>query len=118
MTSEHLSRLLREALSAAPGESPASQFTRQAVLAAARRDPTLAVVADQMSSAQRAELQLHLEGSGVDGNETSATALGRFATRMAETVKEFVKSDFGLGRWSNRLQIGSLAPGSASPARR
>lgn len=31
---------------------------------------------------------------------------------MAETVKEFVKSDFGLGRWSNRLQIGSLAPGS------
>lgn len=61
----------------------------------------------------RVELDVHLDGRGVEGHETSAYDFGAFVMRTAESVKELVKSSRGTRHASRRLLVaGGVTPGS------
>lgn len=53
----------------------------------------------------RAELELHLEGASVVEHETSAYDFGRFVMRVANSVKEIVKSERGVRHQARSLVI-------------
>lgn len=57
------------------------------------------------------ELDLHLNGAGVEGHSTGGRSLGRFLTSLVDATKEVSKSLHGLKRLTTDLQV-QPGPGS------
>ena len=113
MTDVHLpSELLTKAWASTSGDSAADRLARMSLGMSASNRPDLAPTLAALESSHRTELDLHLEGAGVRGHETSAESFGVFVTRTARAVKEVVKSRTNRMRYSANLQVLGPALGS------
>ncbi|OIH85887.1 hypothetical protein BLJ79_03530 [Arthrobacter sp. UCD-GKA] len=75
-------------------------------------DPELMDVWVQEVGPEQARIDLHLEGSGVQGHSTNALDFGRFVANLAEAVKETAKGIMGTKKAPAELLIEGASPGS------
>lgn len=75
-------------------------------------DAELLNVYIQEAGPQQVEVDLHLEGEGVDGHSTNAMHFATFVSRIAEAVKETAKDIAGRERYTTGLLIEGVRPGS------
>ncbi|WP_142254613.1 hypothetical protein [Mycobacterium colombiense] len=108
-----LENLLTRALQNALDDSPASAFTRMNIRnGIVRDDAALIDIFERIAGPDQAEVDLHLEGPGVEGHSTNAKYFAQFVSGISDAVKETAKSRVGKGRYSEHLLIEGVGPGS------
>ncbi|WP_461418319.1 hypothetical protein [Gordonia sp. GN26] len=113
MTDPDLAALLRQALRDAAGNSPADEHLRASIRAGVvGDDPALLNVYEQEAGPEQAEVDLHLDGPGIESHTANAKQFARFVSGMSEAVKQTAKSLAGRERYGDNLRIEGATPGS------
>lgn len=94
------------------GTDFASRMARRSLEALAVQRPDLNALLTDLKKPLQESLDLQLEGAGVKGHATDASALGKFMFQVSEAVKQIAKSISGRSRWSHNLMSVAPAPGS------
>ncbi|MBG6218942.1 hypothetical protein IWX75_003430 [Arthrobacter sp. CAN_A6] len=106
-------RLLREALNETTGIEEIDRMAQSSILmGVVGDDENLLQVFEEETGPEQVELDLHLEGAGVEGHSTNALAFATFVSRVAEAVKETAKDIANFPRYNAGLLIEGASPGS------
>lgn len=116
MTATHDSSVqnkLRAALRYSTGDPASDELMRGSIRAGiVGNDLELMDVYEQEVGPEQAEVDLHLDGPGVDEHATSAKRFADFIAGISEAVKETAKHRAGKGRYTEGLLIEGATPGS------
>ena len=117
--SAELEGLLSAALQSALDDTPANAITRMQLRTGIVGDNAQLIdVFERIAGPDQAEVDLHLEGPGVDVHATNAHYFAQFVSGVSEAVKETAKARLGKGRYSEHLLIEGVDPApSSSPSR-
>ena len=111
--SAELEGLLSAALQSALDDTPANAITRMQLRTGIVGDNAQLIdVFERIAGPDQAEVDLHLEGPGVDVHATNAHYFAQFVSGVSEAVKETAKARLGKGRYSEHLLIEGVGPGS------
>ncbi|BBY43237.1 hypothetical protein [Mycolicibacterium celeriflavum] len=75
-------------------------------------NPVLVDIFERIAGPDQAEVDLHLEGPGVENHATNAKYFAQFVSGISDAVKETAKARAGKGRYSEHLLIEGVGPGS------
>lgn len=104
--------LFANAWRSAQGDDFASRMARRSLEATARETEALRPILEQLLTRNQVELDLHLEGDGVDGHMTNASAFAELIRGISDSVKEISKASMGRSRLADALLISAPMPGS------
>lgn len=104
---------LRDALRFSTGDETVDTLARDSIRAGiVGTDPELLDIFEQEAGPEQAEVDLHLDGPGVDGHSTNAKRFAEFISGVSDAVKETAKHRAGKGRYAAGLLIEGATPGS------
>ena len=87
-------------------------MARRSLEASARQNADLTKVLDQLLARDQVELDLHLEGVGIDNHQANALDFADLVRGIADSVKEITKVSLGRQRLRDSLLILAPQPGS------
>ena len=94
------------------GDDFASRMARQSLEATARETEGLRPLLEQLLTRNQVELDLRLDGDGVQGHMTNAAAFAELIRGISDSVKEISKASLGRSRLAKALLISAPMPGS------
>lgn len=110
---EAVHQKLRAALQYSTGDPASDEMMRETIRAGVVRDDfELMNIFEQEVGPEQAEVDLHLDGPGVQGHSTNAKQFSDFISGISEAVKQTAKYRSGKERYSEDLLIEGATPGS------